>query len=212
MKKMVYQFGLRLAERFKSGGPSLGRSPDAHKQRHPVNQDQIQIFRGNRVDTIFGAGLIALLFFCVAFSSEVGTGSREENASKKNQAAAAVTMASTNLIERSFELAAERCEDLTPLVYRRLAAEHPETQAMFRSEGSELVKGSMLAMTIEAILDFAGERTGKFRMIECEVSSHDAYGTPRELFISFFGVIAATLRVILDADWSPEIDGAWRAL
>src|ERR1700674_4691917 len=28
----------------KSGGPSLGRSPGAHKQRRPVNQDQIQIF------------------------------------------------------------------------------------------------------------------------------------------------------------------------
>ena len=98
--------------------------------------------------------------------------------------------ASANPIERSFELAAERCEDLTPLVYRRLLREHPETQTMFRTEGSELVKGSMLAMTIEAILDFAGERSGHFRMIECEVSSHDAYGTPRELFVAFFGVIA----------------------
>src|SRR6266446_6995600 len=39
---MVYQFGLRLAERSKSGGPSLGRSPDAHKQRRLDNQDQIQ--------------------------------------------------------------------------------------------------------------------------------------------------------------------------
>ena len=117
--------------------------------------------------------------------------------------------APANPIERSFELAAERCEDLTPLVYRRLAAAYPETLTMFRSEGSELVKGSMLAMTIEAILDFAGERSGKFRMIECEVISHDAYGTPRELFVAFFGVIAATLREILAADWSPEIDGAW---
>src|ERR1700704_1137474 len=121
-------------------------------------------------------------------------------------------MASTNLIERSFKVAAERCKDLTPLVYRRLAAEHPETLTMFRSEGSELVKGSMLSMTIEAILDFAGERSGKFRMIECEISSHDAYGTPRDLFIAFFGVIAATLRELLGADWSPEIDAAWRKL
>jgi hemoglobin-like flavoprotein len=119
-------------------------------------------------------------------------------------------MASTNLIERSFELAAERCEDLTPLVYRRLATEHPETQAMFRSEGSELVKGSMLAMTIEAMLDFAGERSGKFRMIECEVTSHDAYGTPRELFIAFFGVIARTLQEVLGPQWTPEIEQAWR--
>jgi hemoglobin-like flavoprotein len=117
-----------------------------------------------------------------------------------------------NLIHRSFELATERCEDLTPLVYQRLFREYPETESMFRSEGSDLVKGSMLALTIDAILDFAGDRNGHFRMIECEVSSHDAYGTPRELFAAFFGVIAGTLRDILDADWSPEIDGAWRNL
>ena len=64
---------------------------------------------------------------------------------------------------------------------------------MFRTEGSGPVKGSMLALTIEAILDFVGPRTGRFRMIECEISSHDAYGTPRELFIAFFGVIASDI-------------------
>ena len=119
-------------------------------------------------------------------------------------------MPSANPIELSFELAAERCDDPTPLVYARLHREHPETRAMFRTEGSEFVKGSMLSMTIESILDFSGERSGKFRMIECEVSSHDAYGTPRDLFVAFFGVIAATLRDILQADWSPEIDAAWQ--
>jgi hypothetical protein len=49
-------------------------------------------------------------------------------------------------------------------------------------------------------------------MIECEISSHDAYGTPRQLFIAFFGVIAGTLRELLGADWSPAIDAAWRKL
>jgi hemoglobin-like flavoprotein len=121
-------------------------------------------------------------------------------------------MRSANPIERSFELAAERCEDLTPLVYHRLLEKHPETQTMFRREGSELVKGSMLALTIEAILDFAGPRSGKFRMIECEVASHDAYGTPRELFISFFGVIRDTLREVLGREWSCDIDEAWERL
>ena len=121
-------------------------------------------------------------------------------------------MSSTNLIERSFELAAERCEDLTPLVYRRLHAERPETLTMFRSEGGELVKDSMLALAIEAILDFAGPRSGKFRMIECEVVSHDDYGTPRELFVSFFGVIRNTLRDLLGREWSCDIDEAWEDL
>lgn len=121
-------------------------------------------------------------------------------------------MSAVNPIEQSFELAAERCDDLTPLVYRRLHAERPETLALFRTEGSELVKGSMLAMTIDAILDFARERTGRFRMIAAEVSSHEAYGTPRDLFIAFFGIIAQTLREVVGADWSDEIDAAWRKL
>jgi hemoglobin-like flavoprotein len=121
-----------------------------------------------------------------------------------------VSVMSAHPIERSFEIAAERYGDLTPLVYKKLFREHPEAQAMFRSEGSDLVKGSMLALTIEAILDFVGDRSGRFRMIECEVVSHDAYGTPRDLFVAFFGVIAATLRDILQADWSPEIDAAWQ--
>ena len=117
-----------------------------------------------------------------------------------------------NPVERSFELASERCGDITPLVYRRLHAEHPETRTMFRTEGSELVKGSMLAMTIEAILDFAGERSGKFRMIACEVMSHDAYGTPRELFIAFFGVIQRTLQEVVGQEWTAEMDQAWGGL
>jgi hemoglobin-like flavoprotein len=121
-------------------------------------------------------------------------------------------MSAANPIERSLDLAAISCEDLTPLVYARLHQDYPETRTMFRTEGSEPVKGSMLALTIEAILDLAGERSGKFRMIECEISSHDAYGTPRELFIAFFGVIAATLRDLLGAEWSEEIEAAWRDL
>jgi hemoglobin-like flavoprotein len=117
-----------------------------------------------------------------------------------------------NLIRHSFEIAAERCADLTPLVYRRLFCEYPETRTMFRTEGADLVKGSMLALTIDAMLDFAGERSGRFRLIECELQSHDAYGTPRELFGKFFGVIADTMREVLGSDWSPDIEDAWRKL
>jgi hypothetical protein len=52
----------------------------------------------------------------------------------------------------------------------------------------------MLAFTIDAILDFAGERSGELRMIACEAVSHDAHGTPRDLFMALFGVTADTLR------------------
>jgi len=121
-------------------------------------------------------------------------------------------MSPSTPIHHSFELAAERCEDLTPLVYARLFREHPEAETMFRREGGDLVRGSMLALTIDAIMDFAGDRSGSFRMIQCEVQSHDAYGTPRKLFGEFFGVIAETLRELLAADWSPDMEEAWRRL
>ncbi|MDA9496569.1 globin [Bradyrhizobium sp. CCBAU 11357] len=120
--------------------------------------------------------------------------------------------AASHPIEDSFERAASRCADLTPLVYQRLFDQHPETQAMFRSDGGDLVKGSMLALTIEAVLDFAGERRGHFRLIACELASHDAYGTPRELFVAFFAVIRDALRDLLGDQWTPEIAQAWDTL
>lgn len=121
-------------------------------------------------------------------------------------------MTDSDLIIRSLELAAERCEDLTPLVYERLFRQRPETRALFRTEGSTLVKSSMLELALDAILDFAGERKAAYRMIFCEVQSHAAYGTSPELFNVFFAVVADTVRDLLGEQWSNEIDRAWRRL
>ena len=60
---MVYQSNLRLAERLKLGGPSLGRSPDAHKQRRLVNKIKSNFSRKLRVDTIFEQGFEPCSFF-----------------------------------------------------------------------------------------------------------------------------------------------------
>ena len=113
------------------------------------------------------------------------------------------------LIVESLELAAARCDDLTPLVYDRLFAEKPETRAMFRTDPKNLVKGSMLELALDAILDFAGEKKASHRLIFCEVQSHDAYGTQPEIFTVFFVVIRDVLRECLGADWSAEFDAAW---
>jgi len=117
-----------------------------------------------------------------------------------------------NLIEASLEIAAERCEDLTPGVYRRLFAEHPEMEALFIRDTNHLVKGEMLARVIEAILDFAGERHYAATLIQCEVVTHAGYDVPPEVFRVFFATVAAELRAVLGADWTPEIAEAWRRL
>jgi hemoglobin-like flavoprotein len=117
-----------------------------------------------------------------------------------------------NPIQRSFELAAERCADMAPLVYRRLFYALPEMEPMFARDAGGHIKGSMLAFAIDAILDLAGPRNGTFRMIACEAQSHEAYGTSPKLFFAFFGVIVETMRELLAADWSAEFDEAWRML
>ena len=115
-------------------------------------------------------------------------------------------------VEGSLELAAERCEDLTPVVYRRLFAEHPEMETLFLRDAKSLVKGEMLSRAFEAILDFIGPRRYAHHFIQCEVITHAGYDVPPEVFRLFFGVVARSLREVLEADWTPAIDAAWTRL
>lgn len=116
---------------------------------------------------------------------------------------------SASLIEASLELAAERCEDLTPLVYGRLFSEHPEMEALFWRDTNHAVKGEMLARVFEAILDFVGERKYASTMIQCEVVTHEGYDVPPDVFRMFFATVAATLKALLAGDWTDEMDQAW---
>jgi hemoglobin-like flavoprotein len=118
----------------------------------------------------------------------------------------------SDAIVASLELAAERCVDLTTLVYERLFRERPETWGLFRTDPKDLIKGSMLQLALDAILDFAGERKAAHRLIFAEVQSHDGYGTSPELFNVFFAVIAEVVRDLLGSEWTPAMDAAWKKL
>ncbi|HEY1751398.1 MAG TPA: globin [Caulobacteraceae bacterium] len=116
------------------------------------------------------------------------------------------------LVVESLELAAERCADLTPLVYERLFAEQPQMQPHFWRDTNGAIKGEMLARVIEAILDFIDERAYAHRLIQCEVVTHAGYDVPPEVFATFFGVVAATLKALLADAWTAPIDQAWTSL
>ena len=116
------------------------------------------------------------------------------------------------LIEASFELAAGRCEDLTPLVYARLFREHPDMQALFGADARDQVKGEMLAKALQSILDFIGEHHYAAAFIRAEAINHVGFQVPPAVFSRFFRVIAATLAELLDSDWSGEIAAAWEDL
>jgi hemoglobin-like flavoprotein len=119
---------------------------------------------------------------------------------------------SADLIVESLELAAERCEDLTPLVYARLFREQPQMEELFWRDSNGQIKGEMLARVIEAILDFVGDRLYAARLIQCEVVTHAGYDVPPDVFAVFFGVVAATLRDLLGEAWTAEFEQAWTNL
>ena len=116
------------------------------------------------------------------------------------------------LIERTLEIAAEREADLTPRVYARLFAAHPEMEALFVRDTNGAVRGEMLARVFEMILDFIDRRAYAAQMIQCEVVTHEGYGVPPEVFGVFFGTVAETLREVLADDWTPAIEASWRAM
>ena len=108
--------------------------------------------------------------------------------------------------------AAERCDDLTPLVYRRLFSAHPELEAVFVMDRTGAARGSMLAWVIKALLDFVGERQYGRNLIQAEAVNHVGLGVAPQQFRIFFGTLAQTLQEVLGPDWSAEMDAAWQHL
>jgi hemoglobin-like flavoprotein len=121
-------------------------------------------------------------------------------------------MKDAGLIVASFERASELCDDLTPLVYERLFADHPEMRPLFVRDTDGSVRGEMLARVIEAILDFIDQRAYAAHLIQCEVVTHEGYGTPPEVFGLFFAYVAEAIAGLVGADWTIDVDAAWRAL
>ena len=115
-------------------------------------------------------------------------------------------------IEASLALAGARVADPTQLVYARLFAAHPAMQPLFCQDRNDAVKGEMLARAFDAILDFVGDRHYADHLLRSERMTHDAYGVPPEVFMTFFATIAATLRDILGPDWSDAMATAWDEL
>ena len=114
-----------------------------------------------------------------------------------------------DLIIQSLDRAGERCADITPLVYAKLFAQHPQMQLLFVRDTNGSVRGEMLFKVIEAILDFIGPRRYANHLIQTEVVTHEGYGVPRDVFGIFFATLRDTLRDVLAEDWTPDMQESW---
>jgi hypothetical protein len=75
-------------------------------------------------------------------------------------------------INQGLEMAGERSADPTALVHERLFAAQPETEALFVSDTDGSVRGQMLYLVLEAVLNDIGGRQFARGMISAEVVKH----------------------------------------
>lgn len=115
-----------------------------------------------------------------------------------------------DLITTTLEMVAERCDDPAPRVYARLFAENPEMEALFWRDTSGLIRGQMLSVAIECLLDYVGAGDYAANLIQIEQTNHEGLGVPPEVFGTFFATVVATFRDVLQDDWTDAMEAGWR--
>ena len=112
-------------------------------------------------------------------------------------------------IEQSLEIAAERCPDLSPLVYGKLFALHPELEAMFVLDTDGSGRGSMLSHSLRVLLDLIDERHFGPSFIKAECIRHGYSDLSPERFVAFYPILRDAVREVVGAEWTEAMQLAW---
>ena len=115
----------------------------------------------------------------------------------------------TEIIAACLELVAERVGDPAPLVFQQMFADNPALEALFVRDTAGLVRGEMMAVTMEALLDCAGGDAYAVSLVEIERVNHVGLGDEPEVFDTFFRIVMTVFKDILGEDWTAEMDAAW---
>ncbi len=114
------------------------------------------------------------------------------------------------IVVETLERVADRCGgDPTPFVFARLFAENPAAEALFVRDAAGLVRGQMMQVTIESLLDFLGSREYGANLIRIERINHEGLGVDPALFDSFYPTVHAAFRAILAEEWTDAMETAW---
>jgi hemoglobin-like flavoprotein len=116
---------------------------------------------------------------------------------------------SAEVVAGSLEALAERVGDPTPQVYARLFAAYPDMEALFVRDTTGAVRGEMLAMAFQCLLDIGGVGLYAKNLIAAERVNHEGVGVPHDVFAQFFPIVMLTCRELSGEAWTTEVDGAW---
>lgn len=115
---------------------------------------------------------------------------------------------SEDALAESLDLLARRVGDPTAMIYERVFARFPGTESLFCMDQGGHVRGQMLSIAFEALLDGGGRLEG---LIGIERLNHVNIGVPEDAFDGFFPLLLETVRDALGAEWTPAMERGWQA-
>ncbi len=113
------------------------------------------------------------------------------------------------IIADTLDQVAAAVGDPTPLVFRRLFETNPDVEALFVRDTNGLVRGQMMQVTIESLLDFLEDRSYGASLVQVERVNHEGLGVDPDIFDTFYWTVIATFRDILGPAWTADMETAW---
>lgn len=123
-----------------------------------------------------------------------------------------MTTSRLDILTESLDLVAERIGDPAPLVYARLFKQQPEMEALFWRDTAGLVRGQMLSVVFESLMDLAHGKMYAESLLLSERINHENLGVPAEVFDSFLITVLDTFREQLAPHWTEAMDSVWLEL
>lgn len=119
-------------------------------------------------------------------------------------------------MEATLGAAAAACDDLTPPVYDRFFARHPEARALFNDSKTrfrleERTRGRMLNEVIDLLMALAAGETYAQETIDQSAREHASYGAIAPG--AYQGLLDALFEVLAELAgpaWTPIAEAAWR--
>ena len=118
----------------------------------------------------------------------------------------------TDAFIQSLELLAASGPDPAPAVYARLFAAYPELEPLFVRDRAGIVRGQMLQVALETLLDLNEGSHYAAGLLQTERVNHQGLGVPPDAFDRFLAIVMATVRDQLGAAWTDAMETAWRDL
>lgn len=113
------------------------------------------------------------------------------------------------LLRNSFDLVISRQPQITPRFYEILFSRYPQVRPLF-SRNAQAVQQRMLQEALVAVMDHLEDASWLAETLGAMGAKHVDYGVKDEMYAWVGDSLLATLAEVAGADWTPQLEAAWK--